>query len=146
MTRELGWYVDAASVRTPAFDPGALEARSGPEPEESLGVVRGFVVDPESRQLTSVVIETTGWIAASAHLVPPAHTRVDAEQKVLWVDASRNALGRFPVFDASAYARCADEEIAAVTARIVDTYADDPGVDLDRPPAAGAPAEPRDAS
>lgn len=144
MAQEQGWFVDVAAVRTPAFDPGGLEARSGPDPGQSLGTVRGFVIDPETRQLESVVIEDGAWLASSAHLVPPAYTRVDAEQRVLWVDASRDSLDGFPVFEADAYARCGDEEIAAVTAKIVETYADDPGVDLDRPGVDGAPYGPRD--
>src|SRR5262245_32015147 len=90
-------FVSAADLRNDTVGFDKLDVRSATE-DESLGTVRGFIVDDASGRLHYVVVDSGGWFSAESYLVPPAFTRVDAEQRVLWVEPSRETIRRFPEF------------------------------------------------
>jgi hypothetical protein len=105
-----------------------LRVRSGTDPNEDLGSVRGFIVDASSGRLHYVVIDSGGWFSGGSYLIPPAYTRVDAEQEVLWADLTRDVLRRFPEFDPGKFPELSEDQLWAIEQRIIEAYGDDPGV------------------
>jgi hypothetical protein len=120
-------FVKASDLRNDTVGFDELEVRSATA-DERLGSVRGFIVDGDSGQLHYVVVDSGGWFTGGSYLVPPAYTRVDAEQKVLWAETTRQAIGRFPEFDSMQYPTLSDEQLWGIERRIIEAYGDDPGV------------------
>lgn len=122
-------FVDADDLTDDLVNFGNLPVRSSTQGAEELGTLEGFIVDPASGRLHFVVVESGGWFSGGSYLLPPNYTQLDAEQQVMWVDATRDAVQRFPEFDASQYADdISDRELWAIERRIIETYGDDPGV------------------
>lgn len=120
-------FVKASDLRNDSIGFDGLEVRSATA-DDRLGSLRGFIVDGDSGQLHYVVVDSGGWFTGGSYLIPPAYTRVDAEQRVLWAETTRNAIGRFPEFDSSQYPTLSDEQLWGIERRIIDAYGDDPGV------------------
>jgi hypothetical protein len=120
-------YVGAGDLTEDTIGFNGLAVRSSSQDEE-LGTVRGFIVDADSGQLHYVVVNAGGWFTSDSYLIPPAYTRVDAEQQVLWTDATRDTIRRFPAFDSDTYPTLSEEQLWPIERRIIEAYGDDPGV------------------
>lgn len=125
-----GWrFVDADDLTDDLVNFGNLPVRSSTRSAEELGTLEGFIVDPARGRLHFVVVESGGWFSGGTYLLPPSYTQLDAEQQVMWVDATRDAVQRFPEFDPDQYREdISDRELWAIERRIIETYGDDPGV------------------
>lgn len=120
-------FVKASDLRNDTVGFDGLEVRSM-SADEKLGSLKGFIVDGDSGQLHYVVVDSGGWFTGGSYLIPPAYTRVDAEQNVLWAETTRDAIGRFPEFDLGQYPTLSDEQLWGIERRIIEAYGDDPGV------------------
>jgi hypothetical protein len=95
---------------------------------ERLGTLEGFIVDGDSGRLHYVVVDSGGWFSGGSYLIPPAYTQADGERNVLWAETTREAMSRFPEFDAERYPALSDEQVWGIERRIIEAYGDDPGV------------------
>jgi hypothetical protein len=120
-------YVEAGDLANDTVGFQGLQVRST-SADEKLGTVRGFIVDEASSQLHYVVVDSGGWFSSESFLIPPAYTRVDAEQQVLWAEANRDTIRRFPPFDPREYPALSDTQLWEMERRIIEAYGDDPGV------------------
>jgi hypothetical protein len=120
-------FVKAGDLHSssPSFD--RLEVRSTTA-DERLGKLKGFIVDTDGGRLQYVVVDSGGWFTGGTYLIPPAYTRVDAEQNILWAEATRDTIGRFPEFDSGEYPTLSDEQLWGIERRIIEAYGDDPGI------------------
>jgi hypothetical protein len=112
-------FVDAADLTNDSVGFDSLEVRSS-SADENLGTVRGFIVDADRGQLHYVVVDSGGWFSSGSYLVPPAYTRVDAEEQVLWTDATRDSISRFAHFDPSQYDTLSDDQLWTIERRIIE--------------------------
>lgn len=120
-------FVDASELRSHPVDFGALTVRSASR-DERLGKLRGFVVDADRRQLQYVAVESSGWFSGGTYLIPPACTRIDADQDVFWAEVTRDTISHFPEFDPTRFPTLSDTELWTIERRIIEAYGDDPGV------------------
>jgi hypothetical protein len=120
-------FVKASDLANDTVGFDRLEVRSATS-DENLGKLKGFIVDSDSRQLHFVVVDSGGWLSSDSYLIPPAFTRVDAEQRVLWAETTRNAIRRFPEFRSSDYPTLTNEDLWRIEQEIIAAYGDDPGV------------------
>jgi hypothetical protein len=119
-------FVKAKDISDGAIDFDALDVRS--TDDDSLGNVRGFIVDGAAERLHYVVVDSGGWFSGGSYLIPPAYTRLDAENGVLWTELTRNVISRFPQFDEDLVSTLSRDQLWAIERRIIAAYGDDPGV------------------
>jgi hypothetical protein len=128
METDARWrFVKADDLQDDTVEFDSLDVRSSTT-DEHLGSIKGFIVDGANGQLHYVVVDSGGWFTGGSYLIPPAYTRVDAEQQVLWAETSREAIRRFPEFDSTRYATLSADELWGLERTIIEAYGDDPGV------------------
>lgn len=120
-------FVDASELRTDPVDFRELTVRSVSS-QERLGTLRGFVVDADRGQLQYVAVDSGGWFTGGTYLIPPAYTRIDADEQVFWAEVTRDTISHFPEFDPKKFPTLSDAELWTIERRIIEAYGDDPGV------------------
>jgi hypothetical protein len=84
----------------------------GPD-DSRLGEVDGFIVDADAGRVYYTVVDTGGWFTSRRLLLPVGHATVDRGARALRVDVSKDALMRYPEFDASRFEAFSDSDLRA---------------------------------
>jgi ferritin-like metal-binding protein YciE len=93
-------YVSAADL--PAFPYREFRVRNAPD--EHLGTLDGLVIDSRTRRPIYFVIDSGGWFAGRRFLVPVGLLAADERTRTLNTELNREAIRRYPPFDANAFA------------------------------------------
>jgi PRC-barrel domain protein len=104
-------YLNADQVDSPAGNLGHLELCT--VDDEKLGVLEGVLIDPGARRIRYYVVKSGGWLKRDRYLLPAddvAH--VEADQRILRIDATAAALPR-ETFDAASVPPFSDEDALA---------------------------------
>ena len=104
-------YLEADDVTDPVVDYDGLDVY-GPD-DEKIGDVDGFIVDAEARRVNYIVIDSGGWFTSRRLLLPIGHASLAPDRKSLRTDVTREALRRFPEFDADQFRAFTDDELRA---------------------------------
>jgi hypothetical protein len=89
------------------FDGMKVESPSA----EDLGKVEGFIVDSESGRPYYLVVDASGWFKSKHFLLPIGHVRLDAAQKALMSDVTKERVERFPGFDLSKFDKMSADDL-----------------------------------
>jgi hypothetical protein len=102
-------YLDAGDVDAAVVDYDGLPVR-GPA-GETLGHIDGFVVDAQAGRLYYIVVDSGGWFRSRRFLLPVGHASLDADRAALSVDVPKDALSKYPEFDADRFRQFSDEDL-----------------------------------
>lgn len=109
-------YLDADDIDDSAVHFDGLDVR-GPDGHK-LGDLDGFVVEPTSGRVHYAVVDSGGWFTSRRFLVPVGHARLDDNRRALTVDVTKDALKRYPEFDADRFRQFTDDEMRAFEQRM----------------------------
>ena len=109
-------YLDADDVDDAVVDYDGLDVR-GPG-EDTIGQVKGFIVDALAGRVYYVVVDSGGWFRSRRFLLPIGHATLDSERKSLSVDVTRDRLTRYPEFDEDRFRTFSDEELRTFETRV----------------------------
>ena len=110
-------YLDADDVDDAVVDYDGLDVE-GPTGDK-LGDVDGFIVDTQAARLYYVVVDSGGWFSSKRFLLPVGHARLDLDRKRMVVDVTRDALSRYPEYDADRFRELSDEDLRQFESRMV---------------------------
>lgn len=103
-------YVSASQVRCRAADLSGVDLLG--RDNEKLGSLKGLLIDPASCRLRFYVVEAAGWLRSRNCLLPTETPAcVDAEGKVLHVEADRDDLKHCETFERSSVLPYSDEDL-----------------------------------
>lgn len=103
-------YVDAGDIEDTHVDFDGLDVRNAAG--DKLGDVDGFIVDRYSDRPYYIVVDSGGWFRSQRYLLPIGHARLDSDNDSLRIDIERDAIERFPPFEASRFEQMSEEEAA----------------------------------
>lgn len=109
-------YLDADDIDDSAIDFDGLDVR-GPDGHK-LGDLDGFVLDSVSGRVHYAVVDSGGWFTSRRFLLPIGHAQLDRERRALGVDVTKDAIRRFPEFDADRFREFSDDEMRAFEQRM----------------------------
>ncbi len=101
-------YMDAGDIDDSRVDFDGLDVYNAAGTK--LGDVDGFIVDRDSNRPYYVVVDSGGWFSSQRYLVPIGHARLDTDNDRLRIDIEREAIERFPPFDANRFEEMPEEE------------------------------------
>lgn len=109
-------YLDADDLddSTVSFD--GLDVRG--TNDEKLGDLDGFVVDSGSGRVFYAVVDSGGWFSSRRFLLPVGHAMIDSDRGAMRVDVTKDAVKRFPEFDADRFRKFTDDELRAFEQRM----------------------------
>lgn len=109
-------YLDAADLddSTVSFD--GLDVRGSND--EKLGDLDGFIVDSGSGRVFYAVVDSGGWFTSRRFLLPVGHATLDSDRRAMHVDVTKDAVKRFPDFDADRFRGFTDDELRAFEQRM----------------------------
>lgn len=111
-------YLDASQVDDAVVSYDGLDV-VGPD-HEKLGDLDGFIVDADAGRVYYVVIDTAGWFRTKQLLLPVGHATLDAGNRALRVDVTKDALNRYPEFDEGRFRQFTDDDLRRFESRTVD--------------------------
>lgn len=111
-------YLAADAVDDSVVDYDALDVR-GPDGAK-LGNLDGFIVDADAGRVYYAVVDTAGWFRTKQLLLPIGHATLDSAAAALRVDVTRDALSRYPEFEASRFQQFTDEDLRRFESRTVE--------------------------
>lgn len=101
-------YVDAGDLDgSVKFDGLEVDSFS----DEKLGTVDGFVVDVNSGRPYYVVVDAGGWFSSKYFLLPIGHAGLDAADKKLVADLSKDHVAKYPGFDRDVFDELSSKEL-----------------------------------
>jgi hypothetical protein len=109
-------YLDADDIDDSAIDFDGLDVR-GPDGDK-LGDLDGFVLDSTSGRVYYAVVDSGGWFTSRRFLLPIGHAQLDRERRALNVDVTKDAVRRYPEFDANRFREFSDDEMRAFEQRM----------------------------
>jgi hypothetical protein len=109
-------YLDADDIDDSAIDFDGLNVR-GPDGTK-LGDLDGFVLDSTSGRVYYAVVDSGGWFTSRRFLMPIGHAQLDRERRALNVDVTKDAIRRYPEFDADQFHKFSDDEMRAFEQRM----------------------------
>ena len=109
-------YLDADDIDNSAIDFDGLDVRGADD--QKLGDLDGFIVDSSSGRVNYAVVDSGGWFTSRRFLLPIGHARVDADRRAMIVDVTKDALKRYPEFDADRFRAFTDDEMRAFEQRM----------------------------
>ena len=104
-------YLPADEVDNSDINFSKLDVR-GPDGSR-LGEVDGFIVDADAGRVYYTVVDSGGWFTSRRLLLPVGHSTVDRGARALRVDVSKDALMRYPEFDANRFETFSDDDMRA---------------------------------
>jgi hypothetical protein len=109
-------YLDADDLddSTVSFD--GLDVRGAND--DKLGDLDGFVVDSGSGRVYYAVVDSGGWFSSRRFLLPIGHATIDDDRRAMRVDVTKDAVKRFPEFDADRFRKFTDDELRAFEQRM----------------------------
>jgi hypothetical protein len=116
-------YLDADDIDDSTIDFSRLEVRG--HDNTKLGDIDGFIVDSSSGRLHHIVIDSGGWFTSRRFLLPVGHATVDRDAGAVRVDVSRDALRRYPEFDADRFRAFSDDDLRTFERRTVEACCPD---------------------
>jgi PRC-barrel domain len=129
-------YLDADDVDDSTIDFSQLEVRG--HDNTKLGDIDGFIVDSASGRLHHLVVDSGGWFSSRRFLLPIGHATVDRDARAVRVDVTRDAIERYPEFDADRFRTFSDDDLRAFERRTVEACCPD---DTERATAGSWPYE-----
>jgi len=120
MDHPLPWlrYVDAGDLDDSVIDFDGLDVENAGG--EKLGDVNGFILDADSAQPYYIVVDSKGWFKTKHYLLPVGHAQLDAEQKRLVADLSRDHIKKFPGFDLDKFEKWTEDDLVRFTKETAD--------------------------
>ena len=109
-------YLAAGEVDNSDIDFRKLDVR-GPD-DSKLGEVDGFIVDANSGRVYYTVVDSGGWFTSRRLLLPVGHATVARDARALRVDVSKDALVRYPEFEADRFEAFSDEDLRGFEQRM----------------------------
>jgi hypothetical protein len=109
-------YLDADDIDDSVVNFDGLDVR-GPDGSK-LGDLDGFVLDAISGRVYYAVVDSGGWFTSRRFLMPIGHAQLDRERPALTVDVTKNAIQRYPEFDADRFRQFSDDEMRAFEQRM----------------------------
>jgi hypothetical protein len=109
-------YLDADDIddSAVAFDDLDVRASDG----SKLGDLDGFVLDSTSGRVFYAVVDSGGWFTSRRFLLPIGHAQLDRERRALTIDVTKDAIRRYPEFDAQRFREFSDDEMRAFEQRM----------------------------
>jgi hypothetical protein len=101
-------YVDAGDIEDSRVDFDGLDVYNAGG--DKLGDVDGFIIDLDSNRPYYVVVDSGGWFSSQRYLVPIGHARLDTDNDRLRIDIGREAIERFPAFEAERFEQMPEDE------------------------------------
>jgi hypothetical protein len=102
-------YLPADEIDNSDINFSKLDVR-GPD-DARLGEVDGFIVDADAGRVYYTVVDSGGWFTSRRLLLPVGHATVDRGARALRVDVSKDALMRYPEFDADRFDSFSDADL-----------------------------------
>jgi hypothetical protein len=109
-------YLDSDDIDDSTVDFDGLNVR-GPDGSK-LGDLDGFVLDSTSGRVLYAVVDSGGWFTSRRFLLPIGHAQLDPERRALTVDVMKDAIRRYPEFDADRFRKFSDDEMRAFEQRM----------------------------
>jgi hypothetical protein len=109
-------YLDADDIDDSAIDFDGLDVR-GPDGNK-LGDLDGFVLDQTSGRVYYAVVDSGGWFSSRRFLLPIGHAQLDRDRPALTVDVTKDAIHRYPEFDADRFRQFSEPEMRAFEQRM----------------------------
>jgi hypothetical protein len=109
-------YLDADDIDDSAIDFDGLDVRGSDG--NKLGDLDGFILDPASGRVHYAVVDSGGWFSSRQFLVPIGHAQLDRERPALTVDITKDAIRRYPAFDADRFGQFSEPEMRAFEQRM----------------------------
>jgi hypothetical protein len=109
-------YLDADNIDDSDinFDGLNVRGRDG----DKLGDLDGFILDPTSGRVHYAVVDSGGWFTSRRFLMPIGHAQLDRERRALTVDITKDAIRRYPEFDADRFRQFSADEMRAFEQRM----------------------------
>lgn len=120
-------YLPADEVDNSDINFSKLDVR-GPD-DSRLGEVDGFIVDADAGRVYYTVVDSGGWFTSRRLLLPVGHATIDRGARALRVDVSKDALMRYPEFDADRFEAFSDDDLRGFERRMVDACCPDEAID-----------------
>lgn len=120
-------FLDANDVHDDVVDYDGLDV-IGAEGEK-IGNLDGFIVDAGAGRLYHLVVDSGGWFRSRQFLIPAGHARIAANRRALIVDVTRDALSRFPEFDADRFREFTDADLRTFEHRTAAACCPDESID-----------------
>jgi len=109
-------YLDADDIDDSAINFDGLDVRGADG--HKLGDLDGFIVDSTAGRVYYAVVDSGGWFTSRRFLLPIGHAQLDADRRAMNVDVTRDALKRYPEFDADRFREFTDDELRAYGQRM----------------------------
>ena len=109
-------YLDTDDIDDSAIDFDGLDVRS--LDGDKLGDLDGFVLDSVSGRVHYAVVDSGGWFTSRRFLLPIGHAQLDRDRPALSVDVTKDAIQRFPEFNADRFREFSDDEMRAFEQRM----------------------------
>lgn len=109
-------YLHADDIDDSAIDFDGLDVR-GPDGNK-LGDLDGFVLDQTSGRVYYAVVDSGGWFSSRRFLLPIGHAQLDRDRPALTVDVTKDAIHRYPEFDADRFRQFSEPEMRAFEQRM----------------------------
>ena len=116
-------YLAADEVDNSDINFSKLEVRG--RDDARLGEVDGFIVDADSARVYYTVVDSGGWFTSRRMLLPVGHATVDRGTRALRVDVSKDALMRYPEFDADRFEAFSDDDLRGFERRMAEACCPD---------------------
>ena len=109
-------YLDADDIDDSIVDFDGLDVRGADG--SKLGDLDGFVLESTSGRVFYAVVDSGGWFTSRRFLVPIGHAQLDPRRRALTVDVTKDAIRRYPEFDADRFRKFSDAEMRAFEQRM----------------------------
>ena len=116
-------YLPADEVDSSEINFNKLDVRG--HDDSKLGDVDGFIVDADSGRVYYTVVDSGGWFTSRRLLLPVGHATVDRAERALRVDVSKDALSRYPEFDANRFEAFSDDDLRGFERRMAEACCPD---------------------
>lgn len=109
-------YLDADDIADAGVSFNDLDVRG--QDGGKLGDLDGFIVDSMSGRVFYTVVDSGGWFTSRRFLLPVGHAQLDRDRRALTVDVTKDAIRRYPEFDADRFRAFTEDEMRAFEQRM----------------------------